>query len=353
MQGREASGLSSNAAATQAVPAALRRGLALVKDKRWMDALDVFTELAAPPPPTPPVPSTARATGSQSTISQEQSKEEQLGTSSNTEANATPQQAGSIEGSKAGSSTNSTSGAPSLTSILKKTLAMAMPGLGKGTARAEQTLSMAKPASPAPEPVVSAEVVAAWAGDFAKLCRLKLELPENAAADTAQGSLRPVAHLVNALRYASPQLMGSGGAPLGFSLPGLSSKLGAKAPKASTGIAAAGARVPSTAALEAAAAGEALAYLLHPMVSAEQLPKSLTDEAWSVLRAKAQAFSTVNAMQQAALAAGNAGSKVSKQQMVERAQGSKALLKLADLIGLSSIKQELLNLRDQVCHHID
>ena len=112
---------------------------------------------------------------------------------------------------------------------------------------------------------------------------------------------------------------------------------------------AAAAGMPSKASLAAAAAGEALAFLLHPMGSTGQFPTSLIDEAWNVLSSKGQSLGAVNAQAAAgSMAQGGAGGGVSKRQMEERAQGSEALLKLAGLVGLTPVKQELLNLRDQV-----
>ena len=244
MQGADVSGTSPIGAATTAVPAALRRGLSLIKDKRWMDALDVFSALSVPPAPiaAASAPSVASANAAAKGVATsklpgsdpKQSGTKQQGATQNTtsaaEALGSPAQTqSSSNGSSSGK--GSTTRPFSVGSFVKKALAKALPGLGSGAAGQEQAPANGSPLPLAPPPAaavaVSADELAAWAGDFAKLCRLKLELPAagNGAA-TAQGvtskAVTPVRHLASALMYANPQLMGTVTPSPDFSLPGLS-----------------------------------------------------------------------------------------------------------------------------------
>lgn len=201
------------------------------------------------------------------------------------------------------------------------------------------------------------------------LCEYKLNLqvdstssksdPLAAAVDSSTGVCpkHPLAHLAAAVRYSQAAMKGSGpiqvnkgakrGGRGGLTLVNLLDRQQA----------------------DAQAAGEALAFLLHPatgLVSAATtadsvgastnsvLPASLITEVWQLLAVKTRsAFSSVGAV----AAAGGAGSiqapgsgtnGSSTWEKAAQDKKSKSLQELVKMIGLEPVKKQMFNLADQV-----
>lgn len=116
-------------------------------------------------------------------------------------------------------------------------------------------------------------------------------------------------------------------------------------------------------AADARAAGNALAFLMHPAVyaaavqpaasqsapAAVAVPRCLVEEALAVVAARGKsAFSSTSAspLLTEASSGGKAGGK---QALQERAGNSKVLQEVLELTGLEPVKEAMLNLADQVC----
>lgn len=158
-------------------------------------------------------------------------------------------------------------------------------------------------AQQSPDPTVQA---------FIALCSIKLGLQPNAelVQVPAAAATHPVQHLANALSPPASQQRGQ-----------------------------------QRTAADTRAAGEALAFLLHP--STAGLPQLLTDEAQAVLKAKSAALASSGP--QAVAAGSNAGA--GSQQYAaweERAKRSEALTKLLGLTGMQPVKKDLFSLAAQV-----
>ncbi|MEW5313864.1 MAG: hypothetical protein WDW38_005396 [Sanguina aurantia] len=102
--------------------------------------------------------------------------------------------------------------------------------------------------------------------------------------------------------------------------------------------------------LDARATGQALAYLLHPDVVSQQLPKSLSEEVQQVLARRAAA------LQGLALVPRDGSSRRSPRdgdaaelaRWLDKCEDSNSLTQMMQLTGLGAIKREMFNLYDQV-----
>lgn len=97
----------------------------------------------------------------------------------------------------------------------------------------------------------------------------------------------------------------------------------------------------------ARAAGEALAFLLHPV--AAQLPRSLTDRAFKVLSKCAALLGEYRNAATVSSASGDGSSLLSKKVAAWERRGEKtpSFKKLLALTGLAPVKQALANLADK------
>ncbi|MEW5300661.1 MAG: hypothetical protein WDW36_003575 [Sanguina aurantia] len=102
--------------------------------------------------------------------------------------------------------------------------------------------------------------------------------------------------------------------------------------------------------LDARATGQALAYLLHPDVVSQQLPKSLSEEVQQVLARRAAALQGL-ALSPREGSAGNSpreGGAAELARWLDKCEDSKSLTQMMQLTGLGAIKREMFNLYDQV-----
>jgi hypothetical protein len=99
--------------------------------------------------------------------------------------------------------------------------------------------------------------------------------------------------------------------------------------------------------LSAQAAGEALAYLLHPASTSSSHSAGLVQRAADILQQQgAAAFASSTA--EAITAAGVGASGGDKEDWAERAGSSKALRELAAMVGLEGVKRAMCDLADEV-----
>eukprot|EP00878_Enallax_costatus_P035284 GHUV01039301.1.p1 GENE.GHUV01039301.1~~GHUV01039301.1.p1 ORF type:complete len:231 (+),score=102.20 GHUV01039301.1:805-1497(+) len=198
------------------------------------------------------------------------------------------------------------------------------------------------------------------------LCEYKLNLPISSNSSSARQSAaaaksstgnslgHPLDHIAAAARYSQAALNGSG--PI---------RVNSGARRSGLSLL----NLRNQREVDAQAAGEALAFLLHPatgLVSAAAtagsggagskgaLPAGLVSEAWQLLASKTKsAFSSAGAV----AAAGGAGtikapgsSRGSSSTWEKAAQDkkSKALQELVKMIGLEPVKRQMFNLADQV-----
>lgn len=102
--------------------------------------------------------------------------------------------------------------------------------------------------------------------------------------------------------------------------------------------------------LDAQAAGQALAYLMHPAVFAHLMPENLSEEGKQVLFQRAPAMTSLE-LAPRGYAAGTSpqDKRVSEiKRWQETAAGSDSLTELLGLTGLDGIKREMFSLYDQV-----
>lgn len=102
--------------------------------------------------------------------------------------------------------------------------------------------------------------------------------------------------------------------------------------------------------LDAQATGQALAYLLHPDVVSQQLPKTLSEEVQQVLARRAVALQGLALVPRdgAAGASPRDGDAAELARWLDKCEDSKSLTQMMQLTGLGAIKREMFNLYDQV-----
>ena len=195
---------------------------------------------------------------------------------------------------------------------------------------------------------------------LAELCERKLGIPvssvgpvskkHKAAAAAGTAAAHPLVHLTAALRQGDRV-----SAAAGKGLQRVQGVSGYREQRAA----------------DAAAAGHALAFLLHPAVYPQaaaaavggggggggapgaaateaSIHQYLVDEALRVLQSKGKAAFSSTAASPLLAAGGSGGKGSSGEALRARARGSKVLLELLDMTGLEPVKKAMLDLADQV-----
>lgn len=171
------------------------------------------------------------------------------------------------------------------------------------------------------------------AGMLSALCDVQLQLPGSTfvgiSKDSAQllgpsaansSSDHPVQHLLTAVKLASGK-------------PGAAGLTAAREQRR----------------VDAQAVGHALCFLLHSATETGLLPASLVTLALNVLKDKAPSLlTTALSSLTAAAGASGASAEAVPEGWVKRAEGSKALTKLLQLVGMQPIKQLVFELVAQV-----
>jgi hypothetical protein len=207
---------------------------------------------------------------------------------------------------------------------------------------------------------------------LAELCQRKLGL---AVSSTVGPNQRPAKKLRTALSRQPPSdgrtMSGSDSrAPVSHPMTHLIAALrhgavGGAAHKLRSGLGVSGYREQRAA--DAAAVGHALAFLMHPAVyaasttdtsgsantqpsSAAAVHRCLIDEALAVLASKGNAaFSSTTASPLLSGATGGSQAGSSAKELRTRAGRSMVLLEMLEMTGLEPVKEQMLNLADQVC----
>lgn len=208
---------------------------------------------------------------------------------------------------------------------------------------------------------------------LAELCQHKLGLPVSSTAGSNQPPVKKPRTGLNRQSgaYGRPTAGASSSAPVSHPMQHLLAALrqgavGGAAQKLRSGLGVSGYREQRAA--DAAAVGHALAFLLHPAVYAataaqdtsgstrsEPSPaaavhRCLIDEALAVLASKSKAaFSSTSASPLLSGASGGSQAGSSMEALRTRAGRSKVLLEMLEMTGLEPVKEQMLNLADQVC----
>lgn len=203
--------------------------------------------------------------------------------------------------------------------------------------------SAASAGGPAAASAAAARSAASQARSYIELCAAKLEV-QVPPAPAGQGAPRPLpkrGRLVQPPDMPGPDTAAP--VPL-HAVQHLALAVSASKPSKA---AASAASAREQRAADARAVGQALAFLLHPDTASGAMPKALVEEATDLLRARAPGLTSPLPSALAPLGASGSGGGV-PQAWKERAQKSKALAELIELVGLQAVKKQLFSMVDEV-----
>jgi hypothetical protein len=205
-----------------------------------------------------------------------------------------------------------------------------------------------------------------------ELCQRKLQLPVSSSASMQPPAMKPraAANRAGTADAGAAASIQTGAHPVQHLVAALQQSAASTAAAASRmrqGVSVTNYRQQR--AVDAAAAAQALAFLMHPAVfpqaaagagaatstaagqstGSAALQACLISEAWAVLRAKGtSAFSSTSASPLLPEASSSKAGSGSQQELKARAKGSKVLLELLEMTGLEPVKQAMLNLAEEV-----